>query len=439
MSPMSNPAPKSNVASSAPKKSFAGAGSGLVAQFLQPLSLFVERRRASGTKERRQMKKGAPGSAPAPKQALPAAIKGFFTKEHKGFSLPLKYVRLSIRNQSLFAKRLSFLVNANVALLDSLHIVRDQTSSKSMVRVIDHVIRDIAQGQYLHASLGKLPNTFSGFFVNMIKVGELSGILSANLNYLADELRKREVLRKKIIGALVYPLFITVATLGVTGLLTAYIFPKIMPIFASLKVSLPLTTVILIAVSAYLREWGFLTLIGIAVLVVVFLIIRSMFPKFRLFVEGITLRIPIAGKLVQTYNLANFCRTLGVLLKSGATVTQALDITGDTLDNTLYRKSCHAISARVKKGEQISLSLMENKKLYPSLIGHMVGIGEKTGKLSDTLIYLSGLYEEELDDQAKNLSSSIEPILMVVMGLVVGFVAVSVITPIYSITQSLSR
>lgn len=368
-----------------------------------------------------------------------AGIKAFLTKERKGFTLPLKYTRLSIRNQSLFAKRLSFLVNANVALLDSLYIVRDQTSSKSMVRVIDHIIKDTSQGQYLHASLGKLPNTFSGFFVSMIKVGELSGILSKNLNYLADELRKREVLRKKILGALVYPLFITIATLGVTTLLTAYIFPKIMPIFGSLKVSLPLTTVILISVSAYLREWGLLTLLGIGIFIAIFITIRNMSPKFRLFVEAATLRIPIAGKLVQTYNLANFTRTLGVLLKSGATVTQALDITGDTLDNTLYRKSCHAISVRVKKGEPISLSLMENKKLYPSLIGHMVGIGEKTGKLSDTLIYLSELYEEELDDQAKGLSSSIEPILMVVMGLVVGFVAVSVITPIYSITQSLSR
>jgi len=367
------------------------------------------------------------------------AVKKFLKKERKRFELPIRYVRLSIRNQSLFAKRLSFLVNANVALLDSLYIVRDQTSSRQMVRIIDHIIKDISQGQYLHASLAKLPNTFSGFVVSMIKVGELSGILSANLNYLADELRKREVLRKKIIGALVYPFFITVSTLGVTALLTAYIFPKIMPIFASLKVSLPLTTIILISVSAYLRDWGLLTILGIAVLVVVFLIIRGTFPKFRLFVEGATLRIPIAGALIRTYNLANFSRTLGVLLKSGATVTQALDITGDTLDNTLYRTSCHAISACVKKGEPISLSLMENKKLYPSLIGHMVGIGEKTGKLSDTLIYLSELYEEELDDQAKNLSSSIEPILMVVMGLVVGFVAVSVITPIYSITQSLSR
>ena len=143
--------------------------------------------------------------------------------------------------------------------------------------------------------------------------------------------------------------------------------------------------------------------------------------------------------MIQTYNIANFSRTLGVLLKSGATVTEALSITGDTLANTLYRDSCKAIAERVKKGEQMSLYLKENKKLYPSLLGHMVGIGEKTGKLSETLVYLSSLYEEELDDQSKNLSSSIEPILMVVMGLVVGFVAVSVITPIYSITQSLSR
>lgn len=367
------------------------------------------------------------------------SLRTFLTKERKGFLLSPRFVKLSIREQSLFAKRLSFLANAGVPLLEGLHMLEDQATSSSAKAVIRALAKDIAQGQYLHTSMRKMPRAFSPFSVNIIRIGELTGILASNLAYLSEELRKREQLRKKIIGALVYPAFITISTLGVTALLTAYIFPKIMPIFSSLRIELPLTTLILIAVSSYLREWGIVTVIGLVIFGFIFSLLYNKVIPFRLVMERIILKLPIAGKMVQTYNTANFCRTLGILLKSGASFAEAIVITGDTLDNRTYRNQCMVIAENVKKGEQISKHLHRRKDLFYPLAAHMIAVGEKTGKLSETLLYLSQLYEEDLDDQSKNLSSSIEPILMVFMGLIVGFVAVSVITPIYSITQNLSR
>ncbi len=346
---------------------------------------------------------------------------------------------ISIREQSLFARRLAFLINSGVPVLEALHIIIDQTSSRTLKSVLNYVVGDVAEGKFLHSSLKEFPNVFSGFMVNIIKIGEVSGSLSTNLLHLSDELRKRDVLKKKVMSALIYPAFITVATLGVTGLLTAFIFPKIMPIFSSLNVQLPLSTIILLAVSNYLRSWGVVTIGGIIVLVVLVLVARAFIPRFRILLEQVTVRIPLVGHMIRTYHVANFARTFGVMLKSGAMVTDALEITGDTLEFKIYTKECNLIKERVRRGEPIAAELKKKKFLFPIMLSHMVAIGERTGKLSETLLYLGGLYEEELDDQSKNLSSSIEPILMVVMGILVGFVAVSVITPIYSITQSISR
>jgi type IV pilus assembly protein PilC len=349
----------------------------------------------------------------------------------------LSLVRFSIQEQTLFAKRMSFLIKANVPLLECLEMVRKQTKSKAKRKVFDSVIKDVSNGQYLATSLGKFRNLFGDFTINLIRVGEKSGILSQNLSYLADELNKKQLLRRKVIGALIYPIFITVATLGVTGSLTAFIFPKLMPIFISLHVDLPLTTRMLIAVSDYLRSWGILTVVLLAALVAALLFARSRFEGMRFWGDRILLNIPLAGSIAKSYNLANFTRTLGLLLKSGVHITEAMDIVASTTTNRLYRKAYGAIAKSLTKGEPMSRSLERYPKLFPDMAAHMVSVGEKTGNLSNTLIYLSELYENDVDELTKNLSSSIEPVLMIVMGLLVGLIAVSVITPIYAITQHL--
>jgi type II secretory pathway component PulF len=344
---------------------------------------------------------------------------------------------LSIKEQMFFVKRLSFLIKANVPILEGLHMVNDQTKPGGHKRIIEAVIRDVSNGQSLSKSFGKFPQIFGDFGINIVKVGESSGTLSANLEYLADDLKKNQSLRQKVVGAFIYPAVITVATLGITAFLMLYLFPKIMPVFLSLHMTLPLTTRIVMATSVFLQHWWLATLIGIAAAVTAAAFGLRMSLSFRYLVESILLKLPFIGIMLRELILANTTRTLGLLLKSGITLSQAVPLTADTTQNLVYKKELNALSASVARGEQVAVFLRKNPNLFPAIMTQLIAVGERSGNLSNTLLYLSELYESEVDDFTKNLSSLIEPALMVVMGVLVGFIAVSIITPIYGITQNL--
>ncbi len=348
------------------------------------------------------------------------------------------FLRFSVKDQTLFAKRLSFLVKAGVPIVESLHLIRKQTKGRGKTRVYDAVIDDVSNGQYLSTSLAKFRRLFGDFTINIIKVGETSGVLSQNLLYLADELAKKHALQRKVMGALIYPIFITTATLGVTGMITVYIFPKIMPIFTSLHVDLPLTTRILIAASVFLQSWGVTLILAFVVIAGVFAFLRSRVEWLRYRVDWLLLYIPIVSNITRAYNLANICRTLGLLLKSGLFLSESMVVVAETTGNRVYSKACFEVAQCILKGEPISRSFELRNDIFPDTLAHMVSIGESTGNLSGSLTYLAELYEGEVEELTKGLSSSIEPILMVVMGILVGLIAVSVITPIYAITQHLT-
>ncbi len=356
--------------------------------------------------------------------------------EKKSFSFSLG---MSTKEMVLFSKRLAFLIRSGVPVLESLQILHKQARSRSRREMLRVIEADVANGRLLSDALGRFKRSFGDFSVNVIRIGEMSGTLSQNLTYLAEELHKRHALKRKVIGALVYPAFITVATVAVTVLLTVFIFPKVMPIFISLNVTLPFTTKVLLWISNFLRHYGFYTLGVSAVLVTIFIVLLRTVKKIHYAVSRTILVIPIIGSLVQNYNMTNFCRTMSLLLRSGFNVVEAAQVTGDSTPNPVYKKACYELHDRIVKGERISKFLEEQVRLFPDTVTHMVMIGETSGTLSDTLMYLAEHYEGEVDDMVKNLSNSIEPVLMVFMGLLVGFVAVSVITPIYEVTQHLSR
>jgi type II secretory pathway component PulF len=344
--------------------------------------------------------------------------------------------RLSLKEQALFAKRLSFLINAGVPIVEALHILRVQMVGGGQL-VLDQIVKDVSGGQSLSRSFAKFPNVFSEFAVHIIRIGESSGTLFQNLNYLADELKKRQALRRKIVGAFIYPALITVATIGITVFLMVYLFPKITPIFTSLHAALPLSTRIVMAVSSLLIHWGIL-IFFVLVLVVgasVFAVKRNEF--LQKFMERGYLRTPLVGTMVRSYNLANGSRTLGLLLKSGVQFSEALSVTADTTTNRLYRDAYNEMREVVIRGDKISTYLSRNKNLFPDIMTHMIAVGERSGTLADTLVYLSEMYDAEVDDFTRNLSTLIEPALMIIMGVVVGFIAISIITPIYGITQNL--
>ncbi len=348
------------------------------------------------------------------------------------------FFRFSNQDKILFAKRLSILVRAGVPLLECLRILRKQAATASSIHIFEQVVTDVESGKYLSASLTKFKSIFGEFAINIINVGELSGTLQGNLIYLAEELRKKQELRRKVLSALVYPIFIVVATIAISTLLTVFIFPKILPIFESFKFELPFTTKALIFVSSTLIHYGIYMALAAILLGVTIGILYKKTRRIRLAMDYAILKIPIFGTLSQSYQLTNMCRTLALLLKSQIPIVQATTITANTLHNTVYRNELREIAENVKKGEKISTNLEKKPKLFPPLISQMVIIGETTGNLDDTLLYVAELYENEIDTVTKNLSTTLEPVLMIVMGIIVGFIAVSIITPIYEITQYLN-
>ena len=210
--------------------------------------------------------------------------------------------------------RLSFLLKAGVPILQSLTMIKEQTRSKFQKKIIESLMHSVANGQTIHAGLKRFKNIFGDFIINVIRIGENTGFLHQNLNYLAEELKKRRMLNRKIVGALVYPIFVALATIGITTLLIVFVFPKILPILTSLNVQLPITTRILIGVSSFLTHYGFYFLLGLIVFIVAVIFILRL-PKVQIFINNIMPSIPIFGQLLQNYHLANISRTLGVLLK----------------------------------------------------------------------------------------------------------------------------
>src|SRR3990167_4789691 len=308
---------------------------------------------------------------------------------------------LSLNDQILFARRLAILLKAGVPIFESLRMMKKHMSSRSATILVDELTVGVERGQFLHVSL-----------------------------------EKNRRLRNKVRSALIYPAIIVVATIGIVIMLTVYIFPKILPILRGFKGELPITTRTLIFVSDLLTNHGLL-IGGILLGVVVALTLLSRIQKVRFFLDRVVLQIPILGRLFQYYHIVNFCRTLGLLLKSDVRIMEATLITAETSTSFVYKKSLMELAETVKKGGKMSLYLESRENLYPPMVSQMITVGEVSGKLSDSLVYLADIYEEEIDELTKNLSSTIEPLLMIVMGLIVGFVAISIITPIYQLTQNL--
>lgn len=345
------------------------------------------------------------------------------------------FLNFSTKERVLFAKRLSFLMKAGVGVHESISIVRNQTKSKRKQKLFDTVVADVAAGQFLSKSLARYEPQFGTFTINMIKIGEQAGVLSENLTYLAEELGKKQALERKVKGALIYPIFITLATLGVTTMLIIFIFPKIMPIFVSLNVKLPWTTRALLWLSEFLSVWGIWVLIGLIAFSAVFEATRRVYKPLHYGLDWLFIRLPIVGSISRSYNCANFCRTLGLNLRSGVPLSEAMHTTAEVTNNLVYRRAYEEFAEIVQKGEKISTAMSKYKTIFPDMLPHMILIGETTGSLSQTLAYLSDMHEAEVDDATKNLSNSIEPILLIIMGLLVGVIAVSVIAPIYEVTK----
>jgi type II secretory pathway component PulF len=283
------------------------------------------------------------------------------------------------------------------------------------------------------------PETFNHFYISLVEVGEESGTLVNNLEFLAHQLSKEYTLQKKIKGALMYPALIFSATAVMGIFISLYILPKLVDFFKSFDIDLPWTTKLLIGFADIMGKYGIIIFVSLALLVVLLsLIFRH--PKVKPFWHTLILRIPLFGKIIHYSQLAHFSRNFGTLIKSGVPIVHALEITANTLSNVRFKLDLLEVSKALNKGQNIADSMKQGKYFeFPPIVYRMIAIGEKTGRLDETLLYLGDFYEEEVDDISKNLSTILEPALLIVMGLIVGFVALSIISPIYQLTGSIHR
>ncbi len=346
-------------------------------------------------------------------------------------------MHVSSKEQILFARNLSLMTRSGMPILESLHMMERQARSGAMKKILASVIADVENGQFLSTSLNRYEKSFGSLFINIIRIGEASGTLSENLGFLADELKKKQELRSKITGALIYPTIILLTTIALVLVLMFEVFPKILPIFKSFKVKLPLSTRILISSNEFLLKNWLALLIGFIIFVVICTLLMRI-KSIRYTVQRAMIATPVVGSLIVTVHMALFARTLAVLLKSGTKIVESLDITAEIIPNLVFHKALVGATEQVKSGAPLGKYLSQFPHFFPVMFSQMVEVSESAGTLDSTLAYLSDYYESELDDATRVLVSLLEPLLMITMGGMVGFIVLSILVPIYSISNVVS-
>lgn len=343
---------------------------------------------------------------------------------------------VSQKEKMFFAEHLSLMIKGGIPISEALEILRKETKSWIFKKALDDILKRILEGERLNKSMERHPKVFNNFFRSIIRAGEEGGTLEENLKYLSFFLRSEYSLRKKILGALIYPVIILVIALVIVLIITFFVLPKLFKLFQSLEVQLPLSTKILLSSGSFLQKYWIFILSGIFIYFLIMRILKT-FRFARFYIDKRNLFLPIFGRIEKNRNLAEFSQVFSALLKSGVPILEGLDICINTLQNEVYRKKLLQIRFGVERGEKISKGLKKFPKIFPLIFSQMVLVGEKTGSLEESFLYLAEFYEREVDGAVKNLSSLIEPILLVLVGFFVAFVALSIITPIYQITSGL--
>ena len=344
---------------------------------------------------------------------------------------------VSLRLKAVLAQNLSVMLRSGLTITEAFDILIDQFSGR-LKNIISNIKESVLAGNSLWVAFSKHPKIFSNIFINTIKAGETAGNLEENLGYLAKQLNKQREIKEKIKAAIFYPAIILALSI-VLGLVLAFvILPKITPILLGLKVELPLSTRMLIFMADIIEQHGTIILIVLAgsIIFSIWLIKQKFIKPFshRLFFY-----LPIVKKVVINKNLAELSRNLGMLLKSGLSFDQALEITANTVNNYHYKKVLKKINSRVSQGDKFSDNLKIYKNYFPKLYVGLITVGERSGNLEEEFLNLADIYEVEVDNTIKTLSTAIEPFLLIIIGIIVGGLALSIITPIYKVTGNIYR
>jgi type IV pilus assembly protein PilC len=339
--------------------------------------------------------------------------------------------RVKLREIMVFSRQLAAMVNAGMNLMKCLDILQGQVKDPRLCKIIGQVKNDVQSGQTLSKALSKHPGAFNALYVNMVRAAEEGGILDEILNRLASYLERDAETRQKVKSAMVYPSIVLSFSLLMTSILVFFILPKFGSIFKELGVQLPITTRLLLDASANAVRYFYVPIILIVGSVVSYKAYART-PAGRYNIDSLKLKIPLFGDLLRKLSIARFARTMSTLMKSGIKTPQGLEIVAATAGNAVVERTILTAKDYVMRGERLSAPL-GNGGVFPDMVVQMIAVGEETGHVDDMLLKIADFYDTEVEAVIKALTSIIEPILIVVLGVLVGFVAVSVISPIYDL------
>lgn len=346
---------------------------------------------------------------------------------------------VSFQDKLLFTKHLGIMLKSGLPIADSVAIIKEQTRNAYFRQVLERVLADLRNGQTLEKSLSKYPDIFDSLFLSIVAVGEESGNLEENLTYLAQELSKIHEFQRKVQSAMLYPTIVMVTALVIGSAISVFVLPQLSDLFKSLDITLPLTTRILLFVADIAKNFGVFILIGLMIFGTVFVVVINT-PLVKPLWDRFVLSVPIFGKFQQYAALATISRNMGMMLSSGLPISKALHVSTDTMTNSVYKDYLKAILKAVEGGKTIASELNPKKYPYvPLIFSSMVGVGEKTGTLDKSFLYLGDFFTDEIDSMAKDLPTILEPLMLFVVAIMVAFLAFSIIQPIYQFTGSIHR
>lgn len=335
-----------------------------------------------------------------------------------------------------FTRQIAIMTNSGLSLIDSLNILKKQITKLSFLKLINQIEEDIKAGSSFSQSLQKHPQIFNRLYLALIRSGEKSGKLDEILTNLANDLEKKREINSKIKSALAYPILILITMGIVMFIMFSFVIPQLLGIFKEMNLSLPITTKIIMAISFFMQK-NWLKVLFIILIVIILLKKILSDEKKRRIIDKKMLEIPYFSKLVKMSNLVNTTRTLSILTRAGVSILESLEIISDATPNIIYKNSFQQIYKKVEKGESLSRSFSENEEIFPQILIQMIQVGEETGRLDETLERIAQYFEIETEMNIKMIMSLIEPILLIILGIGVGFLVISVISPIYQLTGSI--
>lgn len=356
----------------------------------------------------------------------------------KSTKFQFSFGKIKLAEKIIFTKNLAGMLEAGLPLARALQVLVKQSKNPMFKKVINELIGEIDKGSTLSSGMERYPKIFSTLFVSMVRAGEESGSMPSSLREVGMNLEKSFELNRKVKGAMMYPSVILGAIVLVGILMMIYVVPTLTKTFKELGVDLPNSTKIIIFISDTLKQYIAYIIIGIGILTFGLISIFKRSIKAQHFKDDTVLMLPVIGTIVKEVNTARTARTMSSLLVAGVSMTKAIEITHEVLQNFRYKNVLTNALTSVEKGIAVSQVFKQETKLYPIMMGEMMEVGEETGKFSSMLLDIAKFYETEVDNKTKNLSTIIEPVLMIFIGGAVGFFAISMLTPMYSLLDTIS-